>query len=217
VCFERLTLEKDVACVHNPVIGTEFEALEHAEPQLFPARKTRSPKRVLVIGAGVAGLEGARVAAARGHHVEVWEKTSQVGGQMPMAIAAPDKLEVKPVLDYRLQLLNEFGVRIRTSMTASTAALKAYAPDFAIVATGAAPRAHPFDVSQLANSVQVMHAWDALRNPARLAAASRITIIGGGMVGSEAADLFTLQGKHCTLVEMLAAVANGMARNNRME
>ena len=60
VCFERLTLEKDVACVHNPVIGTEFESLEHAEPQLFPQSQTKTPKRVLVIGAGVTGLEAAR-------------------------------------------------------------------------------------------------------------------------------------------------------------
>ena len=217
VCFERLTLEKDVACVHNPVIGTEFEALEHAEPQLFPERRANTPRRVLVIGAGVTGLEAARAAAARGHHVEVWEKAAEVGGQMPLATAAPDKLEVKPVLDYRLQLLQAFGVRIRTSMEASAAALRTYAPDFVIVATGAAPRAHPFDVSQLARSVQVMHAWDALRAPSLLAAAKRITIIGGGMVGAEAADLFTVQGKHCTIVEMLATIANGMARNNRME
>ncbi|MEO7727759.1 MAG: NADH:flavin oxidoreductase, partial [Burkholderiales bacterium] len=74
VCFERLTLEKDVACVHNPMIGTEFEALEHAEPQLFPALRTEKPRRVLVLGAGVSGIEAARAAAARGHHVEVWEQ-----------------------------------------------------------------------------------------------------------------------------------------------
>ena len=217
VCFERLTLEKDVACVHNPVIGTEFEALEHAEPQLFPERKTKTPRRVLVIGAGVAGLEAARAAAARGHHVEVWEKSDTVGGQMPLAMAAPDKIEVEPILSYRLGLLRELGVRIRTSMSATVAAIQAYAPDFAIVATGVAPRAHPFDVSQLTNSVTVMHAWDALRDPSLLAAAKRLTIIGGGMVGAETADLFTLQGKQCTIVEMLGTIAAGMARNNRME
>jgi 2,4-dienoyl-CoA reductase-like NADH-dependent reductase (Old Yellow Enzyme family)/thioredoxin reductase len=217
VCFERLTLEKDVACVHNPVIGTEFETLEHAEPQLFPARQTKTPKCLLVIGAGVAGLEAARAAAARGHHVEVWEKAAQAGGQMPLAIAAPDKLEVAPILDYRLTRLHELGVRIRTSMTASVAALRAYAPDFAIVTTGAAPRAHPFGVSQLAASVKVMHAWDALRDPLLLATAKRITVIGGGMVGAETADLFTLQGKQCTIVEMLGTIASGMARNNRQE
>ena len=217
VCFERLTLEKDVACVHNPVIGTEFEALEHAEPQLFPERKTTAPKRVLVIGAGVTGLEAARAAAARGHHVDVWEKAAQPGGQMPLAMAAPDKMEVEPILRYRMDMLRELGVTIRTSTTASVAAIRAYAPDFAIVATGVRPRAHPFDVSKLSGAVRVLHAWDVLRTPALLVHAKRVTIIGGGMVGAEAADLLTVQGKQCTIVEMLGTIAAGMARNNRME
>ena len=217
VCFERLTLEKDVACVHNPVIGTEFEALEDAEPQLFPQQRTKTPRRVLVIGAGVTGLEAARAAAARGHHVEVWEKAAQPGGQMPLAMAAPDKMEVEPILGYRLTMLRELGVTIRTSMTANVAAIRAFKPDFAIVATGVAPRAHPFDVSPLVATVKVMHAWDALRDPAVLAAATRVTIIAGGMVGAEAADLLSVQGKQCTIVEMLGTIANGMARNNRME
>ncbi len=217
VCFERLTLEKDVACVHNPVIGTEFEALEHAEPQLFPALRTQTPRRVLVIGAGVTGLEAARAVAARGHHVEVWEKAAQPGGQMPLAMAAPDKLEVEPILGYRLAMLRELRVTIRTSMNVTAEAIRAYAPDFAIVATGVAPRAHPFDVSQLAAGVRVMHAWDVLRDPLSAASAKRITIIGGGMVGAEAADLLSVQGKQCVIVEMAGVIANGMARNNRLE
>ena len=217
VCFERLTLEKDVACVHNPVIGTEFEALEHAEPQLFPQHKTTHPKRVLVIGAGVAGLEAARSAAARGHRVEVWEKAAEAGGQMPLAIAAPDKLEVKSILDYRISMLGALGVAVRTSTTVTLETLLDYKPEFAIVATGAAPRDHPFDVLRLAGTVKVMHAWEALRHPASLAQAKKITIIGGGMAGAEAADLFAHQGKQCTVIEMLGTVASGMARNNRME
>ena len=217
VCFERLTLEKDVACVHNPVIGTEFEALEHAEPQLFPARQTKTPRRVLVIGAGVTGLEAARVVAAHGHQVEVWEKTAVVGGQMPLAMAAPDKLEVAPILDYRLESLRMLGVGIETSMTATVAKIRAYAPDYAIVATGVAPRAHPFDVSKLSSGVGIFHAWDVLRDPAVVASAQRVTIIGGGMVGAETADLLTVQGKQCTIVEMLNEIATGMARNNRLE
>ena len=63
----------------------------------------------------------------------------------------------------------------------------------------------------------MLHAWDVLRNPAQLAAANRITIIGGGMVGAETADLLSVQGKRCTIVEMLGTIASGMARNNRME
>lgn len=217
VCFERLTVEKDVACVHNPVIGTEFEALEHAEPQLFPERQTRTPRRVLVIGAGVAGLEAARSAAALGHHVEVWEKAAQPGGQMPLAMAAPDKVEVEPILGYRLAMLRELKVAIRTSMQVTVDAIRAYAPDFAIVATGVAPRAHAFDVRSLAGNVRVMHAWDVLRASLLLASAKRVTIIGGGMVGAEAADLLSVQGKQCVIVEMLGTIAAGMARNNRLE
>src|SRR4051812_16877002 len=116
VCFERLTLEKDVACVHNPMIGTEFEALEHAEPQLFPEQRTKTPRRVLVLGAGVSGIEAARAAAARGHNVEVWEQAAEPSGQMPLAMAAPDKREVEPVWTYRWEQIKQFGVPVRFSV-----------------------------------------------------------------------------------------------------
>ena len=136
---------------------------------------------------------------------------------MPLAMAAPDKLEVEPILGYRLAMLRELKVPIRTSMHVTTEAIRAYAPEFAIVATGVAPRAHPFDVSQLAGNVRVMHAWDVLRDPLLLASAKRVTLIGGGMVGAEAADLLSVQGKQCVIVEMLGIIAAGMARNNRLE
>ena len=72
VCFERLTLELDVACVQNPLVGTEFETLAKLEPGLEGI--TQQDTRVLVIGGGVAGLEAARVFAANGQQVEVWER-----------------------------------------------------------------------------------------------------------------------------------------------
>ena len=103
------------------------------------------------------------------------------------------------------------------SKAATAESLREYAPELVIVATGATPRAAPFDISKLGSEIQVMHAWDALRHPSRLAQVKRITIIGGGMVGAETADLFAQQGKQCVVVEMLATIANGMARNNRME
>jgi len=215
VCFERLTLEKDVACVHNPLIGTEFETLEHAEPQLFPHSGPR--KRVLVLGAGVTGVEAARVAAARGHTVELWEKSARPGGQIPLAVAAPDKLEVEPVWTYRWEQVQALGVPVKLSTVATAAAIRAFAPDLVIVATGARPRPIPFDVSGLDASVRVLHAWDVLRDPVQVAQAKSVTIIGGGMVGVETADLLSLQGKGCTVLEALATAAQGMARNNRIE
>ncbi|MCC6531253.1 MAG: FAD-dependent oxidoreductase [Burkholderiales bacterium] len=219
VCYERLTLEKDVACVHNPVIGTEFEALEHAEPQLFPQQRVARArrKRVLVLGAGVAGIEAARVLGARGHEVEVWEKSAQAGGQMALAMAAPDKREVEPIWSYRWRAVQALGIAVRTATTPSVEALRRYAPDFAIVATGAQPRPAPFDLSRLSKRIRVLHAWDYLRDPDCIARATRVTIVGGGMVGMEAADLLASRAGRVVVVEALSTLATGMARNNRLE
>jgi 2,4-dienoyl-CoA reductase-like NADH-dependent reductase (Old Yellow Enzyme family)/NADPH-dependent 2,4-dienoyl-CoA reductase/sulfur reductase-like enzyme len=216
VCFERLTLEKDVACVQNPMIGTEFERLEYAEPHLA-ARTTRTKKRVLVLGAGVTGAEAARVLAGRGHAVEVWEKAARPGGQIPLAIAAPDKKEVEPVWTYRWKELTELHVPVRLGVETTSAAIRKHAPDFVIVATGARPRPIPFDVSALAKDVRVIQAWDYLLDPAIVPAGRTVTIVGGGMVGLEAADLLTTRGSAATVIEALGHLAQGMARNNRME
>jgi len=219
VCFERLTLEKDVSCVQNPMIGTEFETLEAGEPQLFPERRVAAAKRkrVLVLGAGVAGIEAARILAGRGHEVEVWEKRDRPGGQMALAMAAPDKREVEPVWSYRWQEVQSLGVPVRTGVVATVERVRAYAPDFAIVATGAVPRAAPFDLSRLDARVRVMHAWDYLAQPECIPAGACVTIVGGGMVGMEAADLLVTRAAKVTVVEALATIAQGMARNNRME
>ena len=64
ICFERLSRERDVSCVQNPLIGTEFETLACLEPHVNRAMRPEiERRRVLVIGAGVSGVEAARVAA----------------------------------------------------------------------------------------------------------------------------------------------------------
>ena len=216
VCFERLTLEKDVSCVQNPMVGTEFEALEFAEPQLFAPPQTPR-KRVLVLGAGVAGVEAARVARGRGHEVEVWEKAARVGGQIHLAVAAPDKTEVQPVWDYRWSQLMEMKVPVRCGIDADAAMIKAFKPDFVVVATGSVPREAPIDTGALASDIAVMHAWDVFTSPEHIAPGTSVTIIGGGMVGVEVADLLRLKGCDIQVLEMQATAANGMARNNKFE
>jgi 2,4-dienoyl-CoA reductase-like NADH-dependent reductase (Old Yellow Enzyme family)/thioredoxin reductase len=218
VCFERLTLEKDVACVTNPMIGTEFERLEYAEPHVARQEvEAIHRKRVLVLGAGIAGIEAARVLAGRGHEVEIWEKTAQPGGQIPLAIAAPDKKEVEPAWSYRWKEIQDLSVPVRLGFDATAQAIKHYAPDFVIVATGARPRPVPFDLSSLSKNVRVIQAWDYLRDPSMVAPATAVTIVGGGIVGLEAADLLTTRGATATVIEALGQLAPGMARNNRME
>lgn len=215
VCFERLTLEKDVSCVQNPMVGTEFEALEHAEPQLFAPAAL--PRKVLVLGAGVAGIEAARVLAGRGHQVEVWERAQRPGGQIHLAVAAPDKQEVWPVWTDRWQELQQMKVPVRTGIDADEAAIRAFAPDHVLVATGSRPRKPPLPLQRLSSGVKVFHAWELFEHTDKVPAGALVTIVGGGMVGAELADLLRLQDCRIQLLEMTSTFAGGMARNNRLE
>jgi dimethylglycine catabolism A len=216
VCFERLTLERDVACVTNPMVGLEYERLHLAEPQLRAAPvPLRERKRILVLGAGVAGVEAARVAAALGHQVEIWEKAARPGGQMPLALAAPDKADVAGVWSYRWEQIESLRVPVRLETSATAASIREFGPDLVVVATGAKPRPLPFPVR---TGVPLLHAWDVLLDRERVQRGARIAIIGGGMVGIETADtLIHYRGARATVIEALPVIAKEMARNNRYD
>jgi 2,4-dienoyl-CoA reductase-like NADH-dependent reductase (Old Yellow Enzyme family)/thioredoxin reductase len=212
VCFERLTLELDVACVQNPLVGTEFETLAKLEPGLEGARKEE--RRVLVIGGGVAGLEAARVFAMNGHAVEVWEREPRAGGQIDLALAAPDKEDVSGVWTYRTASLEQFNVPIRTGIEPTVDRMRAYAPDLVVIATGSTPREAPFPTN---TNVPIVQAWDVLRRPDLIPMGSRITVVGGGMVGIETAECIAKRARHVTILEGQNVVAKEMARNNRWD
>ena len=216
VCFERLTLEKDVSCVQNPMVGTEFEALPYAEPQLFEPPKTNR-KKVLILGAGVAGIEAARVAAGRGHDVQVWDKADRPGGQIHLAVSGPDKAEVWPVWNYRWQTTQALGVPIQLNTEATVEAITELGPDFIVVATGATPQSTPLNADRLSSRISRLHAWDVCHDPDLIPPGAQVTIIGAGMVGVEVADLLRLRDCDIQLLEMQPQAANGMARNNKFE
>ncbi len=208
VCFERLTLERDVSCVTNPMLGTEFEAPEFAEPPLDPAPRRL---RLLVLGAGVGGLEVARVAAARGHAVEVWEKAERPGGQIHLAVAAPDKEEVRPVWTWRWDQAMALGVPVRCGVDADAAMIRDFAPDHVVVATGARPRPLALE------GAEPLQAWDVIADPALVPEGAGVAVIGGGIVGLEVAEMLARRGCRITVLEALPAIAPAMARNNRTD
>jgi thioredoxin reductase len=212
VCFERLTLELDVACVQNPLMGTEFETLEKLEPGLGGIKQQDT--RVLVIGGGVAGLEAARVFAGNGHQVEVWERNGQAGGQMDLALAAPDKEDVSGVWTYRVAALEQLTVPIRTGVEPTVKRIRAFAPDLIVIATGAVPREALFPTH---TNVPMLQAWDVLRKPDLIPMGSSITVVGGGMVGIETAECIAKRASHVVILEGQSVVAKEMARNNRWD
>lgn len=214
VCFERLTLERDVACVQNPLVGTEFEALEFLEPQIGRKIAPEERQRILVLGAGVAGLEAARMAAGFGHLVEIWDVAERAGGQVPLALAAPDKEDVAGVWTYRIEEIGRLNVPVRLGVGITADRLREHSPDLVIIATGSRPRPLPVlrDIG-----VPVLQAWDVLLDPDAIAPGAKVTIVGGGMVGIETAEVVAARGCAVTVLEMHPAVARDMARNNRFD
>ena len=214
ICFERLTLERDVACVQNPLVGTEFESLKYLEPQIERKPRLEKRQRILVLGAGVAGVEAARMAAALGHTVEIWDAAQSAGGQVPLALAAPDKEDVAGVWTYRIAELEQFNVAIKLGVQTTGDALRGFAPDLVIIATGSRPRGLKVALDV---RVPVLQAWDVLLDKAAVKPGAKVTLIGGGMVGIETAEVLGVRGCSVTVIEILPAVARDMARNNRFD
>lgn len=219
VCFERLTREMDVSCTQNPLVGTEFESLELCEPQAAQSaanagHPSSNGKRVLVLGAGVAGVEAARLLAATGNTVEIWEKAAEAGGQSRLAAVPPHKQEIRSVWSYRYQQIQELGVPLHVGVAVTADEVRRFAPDVVVVATGAQP--HVPDLFR-SLAVPTMTAWDLLAEPERVPRGSSVTIVGGGTVGLETAELLAERCCRVTVLEMLPSVAPDMPRNNRTD
>jgi len=133
-CIGGLIRDGRMGCLVNPAAG--FEASRAGE-LIVPAK---SPRRVLVVGGGPAGLEAARVAALAGHRVTVLEASSRLGGMAAVARQAPNFHAIGDIVDWLEREVYRLGVQVRLSTPADADAVRAARPDALIVATGSLPR-----------------------------------------------------------------------------
>jgi N,N-dimethylglycine/sarcosine dehydrogenase len=131
-CIDRIYQGKPVTCVQNPATGREAE--------LGEVRTAAKPKRVVVVGGGVAGLEAARMAAVRGHRVVLFEKSAELGGQVLLAARAPARAEYAGIVRFLAAQVRKLGVEVRLGVEATPPAVLGEHPDAVVVATGS----HPF-------------------------------------------------------------------------
>jgi 2,4-dienoyl-CoA reductase (NADPH2) len=128
-CLDHAFVKKTVSCLLNPRAGHETQLV------LSPTRRTRS---IAVVGAGPAGLAVAVNAAARGHHVTLFEANDVIGGQFDMARRIPGKEEFNETIRYFTTMLQTHGVVVRLSTRVTATELAGY--DDVVLATGVAPR-----------------------------------------------------------------------------
>src|SRR5438105_5822121 len=129
-CIDRIYQGKPVTCVQNPATGREAE--------LGEVHAATKPKKVVVIGGGVAGLEAARMAATRGHRVVLFEKTAELGGQVLLAARAPARAEYAGIVRFLAAQVRKHGVDVRLDVEATPTAVVVARP-VAIITGHASP------------------------------------------------------------------------------
>ncbi|HCU2509639.1 TPA: NADPH-dependent 2,4-dienoyl-CoA reductase [Acinetobacter baumannii] len=179
-CLDLAFKNKRVSCLVNPRAGHETELVY---------LKTKQPKRIAVVGGGVAGMSAATVAASRGHAVTLFEANADVGGQFNFAKVVPGKEEFHETIRYFKVQLQKTGVDVRLNTRVNREQLEREGFDEVIVATGVVPRALKIEGS---NSPQVLSYAQVLQGAE---VGRKVAVIGAGGIGFDVSE-FLLKPPH---------------------
>jgi NADPH-dependent 2,4-dienoyl-CoA reductase/sulfur reductase-like enzyme len=182
-CIDRIYTGAEALCIQNPAMGRE-----QTIPQtIAPANGKK--KTVVVAGAGVAGLEAARVSAERGHHVVLFEAEAQTGGQINTAVKATWRAGLAGITRWLDSQVRKRGVDLRLGMVATAENVMAENPDVVIVATGGAPNKGAIEGVELAVST-----WDILNGKVEPGENVLVFDDQGGHAGPSTAEFLATRG-----------------------
>ena len=189
---------KSGECALNPGVGLE--------PAYEEPVRDGAGRRIVIVGAGIAGLAAAETMARRGFAVTVLEKEEDPGGQLRTAAACNLKGKLFWAIEDRLAVLKALGVELRYGAEATVETVKALSPYAVIAATGAVPirprSIEGVDLPQVCTAPEIIHRAKVLRD-------QRVLVAGSGMTGLETAEILNETGNQVTVLEMADEIAPG--------
>lgn len=199
-CLDHVFEGKAATCLVNPEAGRELD---------LPMIKASTKKKVVVIGAGPAGMETARVAAERGHTVTLIDEREEIGGQLNYSKRIPGKQEFYETLRYFRVQLDKLGVDIHLETTVHADHPLLAGADEVVLSTGILPRIP--DIPGLAHAVSYKDVFDH-----QAAVGSNIVIIGGGGIACDLALFLTKEkSPSITLMQRGTSFARGIGKTTR--
>ncbi|MBR1256342.1 FAD-dependent oxidoreductase [Bradyrhizobium sp. AUGA SZCCT0240] len=201
--------EVTTSCVVNPRMARESVCID------IEGASKHNPKKVLVVGAGLAGLEAARRTAFSGHHVILCESRDRIGGQIRLAALMPGRQEIADMLPWYERQIAKYGVDVRLNTMVNEALLDSIAPDVVFVATGSVPQVPSGMIESVSNaaSINVAMIDDLLEEGTP--PGNNILVIGGDQIGMQAADFLSEGGRKVCVAEAHGHFAPKLAVHDR--
>ncbi len=201
-CVANMYQGNPVCCLTNPKLGRESEGFPMAD----------KPKKVYVIGGGVAGMCAAFTAKRRGHDVTLFEASDKLGGNMRLAAYPPGKGDITGMIRSYVVKCEKAGVTIKMNTKVTAEMLKADTPDAVILATGSETLILPFIKG--ITSPEIVHGIDCLEG--KRPVGHKVLVVGGGMVGAETAEFLAEQGHEVSVIEMRDAIGPDVIHEHRV-
>lgn len=182
-CLDRIYQGGAAYCIHNPATGRE-QTMPHI------VAKADARKKVVIVGAGPAGLEAARVAGERGHQVVVFEAANNPGGQIRLTARSERRKEMISIIDWRISQCEKYDVTFRFNTCAEADTIEAENPDVVIIATGGLPHT---EVLARGNEL-VISSWDIISGDVKPGTNVLIFDDAGDHAGLQAAEFLAKAG-----------------------
>ena len=180
-CLDRIYEGKDTLCIHNPATGRE-----KFMPHLLK-KKVSGLKKIIIVGAGPAGLEAARVCSEQGHSVTVFEASDKPGGQINLITRSKRRKDMAGIIDWRINICEANKVKFNFNSFASKEEILSENPDIVIIATGGIPNT---DILNEGSDL-VVSTWDILSGNVNIEDDVILYDDGGNYPGLQAAEMIS--------------------------